>query len=72
MFIGLLRTKNNKVCIEHFTFEEALQSLNRRIDDRPPGSIVEALILDDEGEDLDDQCPDFNSCKVVASLRTLR
>lgn len=72
MFIGLLRTKKNKVCIEHFTFDEALHSLNRQIDSHPPGSVTEALILDDEGEDLDDQCPDFESCKVVASLRTLR
>lgn len=72
MFIGVLRTKNNKIAIEHFTFEEALHSLNRRINDHPPGSITEALILDDEGDDLDDQCPDFSSCKVVASLRTLR
>ena len=72
MFIGVLKTKNNKIAIEHFTFEEALQSLNRRIDDRPPGHVVEAVILDDEGEDLDDQCPDFSSCKMVASLRVLR
>lgn len=72
MFIGLLRTKNNKIAIEHFTFEEALHSLNRQIEERPPGDIVEALILDDEGDDLDDQCPDFESCKVVASLRVLR
>lgn len=72
MFIGLLKTKNNKVAIEHFTFEEALHSLSRRVDECSPGSVIEALILDDEGEDLDDQMPDFESCKVVASLRILR
>lgn len=72
MFIGLLKTKNNKIAIEHSTFEEALRSLNRRIDESPPGHIVEALILDDEGDELDDQMPDFESCKVVASLKVMR
>lgn len=72
MFIGLLKTKNNKIAIEHFTFEEALQSLNRQIDEYPPGTITEALILDDSGKDLDDQMPDFGSCKVVASLKVMR
>jgi hypothetical protein len=71
MFIGLLKTKDNQVAREHDTFEDALSSLNRRIDEHPPGSIKEALILE-ETEYLDDQFPDFDSCRLVASLRTCR
>lgn len=71
MFIGLLKLKNNQIAIEHPTIEDAITSLNRQIDSYPPGEIKEALVLA-EDEYLDDQCPDFNSCRVVASLRTMR
>jgi hypothetical protein len=71
MFISLLKVKGNQIAIEHDSFEGACQSLNRMIDDRPPGDVLEALVLE-ETEYLDDQYPDFDSCKMVASLRILR
>jgi hypothetical protein len=70
MFIGLLKTKTNQIAIEHDTFESALQSLNRQIDTSTE-TVTDALILE-ETEYLDDQMPDFDSCRLVASLKVMR
>jgi len=70
MYIGLIKTFDNQIARELDTFGEALDFVNRIAEGRT--DLEEILILDDEGEMLDDQCPDFRACKVVASLRTIR
>ncbi len=71
MYISLFKTRDNQIVREHDTMEEALNVLNKRIDEWPPGSILRADVLE-ETEYLDDQFPDFDSCRLVASLRTFR
>jgi hypothetical protein len=69
MFIALLKTKHNQVAIEIDDFGEAINTLHNlmeRADD-----IKKAQILETD-EYLDDQCPDFNSCRVIVSMGTLK
>lgn len=67
LYIGLLKTKSNSIYREFDTFEETWGWLNSY---RSP-NIVEGLVLE-ETEYLDDQMPDFGSCKVIASMRSLQ
>ncbi len=70
MFIGQLKTKDNKVSAEYFTFNEALSGVNNIIDNSKE-QIIEALILEGK-EYLDSNFPDFESYKLIASVRTIR
>lgn len=72
LYISLLKTKTNQVAREHDTFEEAWTFLNE-LADKVKFDIVEGLILEESDDNyLDDQMPYFNSCKVIASIRTIR
>jgi hypothetical protein len=70
MYIALLKTRDNQFAIEQDTLGQALNTLRRLMEGRE-GTIKEALVLE-ETEYLDDQCPDFSSCKVVASLGIIK
>lgn len=69
MFIAMLKTTDNQIAIERDTLGQALNTLYNLMDGRD--NVKEALVLE-EVEYLDDQYPDFNSCKVIASLRVFR
>lgn len=69
MYIAMLKTTDNQIAIERDTLGEALNTLHNLMEGRT--NVKEALVLE-ETEYLDDQCPDFSSCKVVASLRVFR
>lgn len=70
MYIALLKTYDNQIAIEHESLGSALQSLHRLME-KNRGNIKEALVLE-ETEYLDDQCPDFNSCKIIAIMGTVK
>lgn len=70
MYIALLRTYNNQVAIEVESLGKAVHTLNNLMNHHK-GNVKEALILEEE-DYLDDQCPDFNSCRVVASMGTIK
>ena len=65
----MLKTTDNQIAVERDTLGQALNTLHNLMEGRD--NVKEALVLE-EVEYLDDQYPDFNSCKVVASLRTFR
>lgn len=66
----MLILKNNRIAIEMETLGKALNLLNDMMD-KHKGNVCEALVLEEE-EYLDDQCPDFDSCKVVASMSVIK
>lgn len=70
MFVALLKTIDNQIAIETDTLSKALGILQSFID-KGDHKITEACVLE-EVDELDDQCPDFSSCKLVATLRTVR
>jgi len=70
MYIALLRTYNNQLAIEVESLGKALHTLNNLME-RHKGNVREALILEEE-EYLDDQCPDFDSCKVIVSMGIIK
>lgn len=67
LYIGLIKTKSNSVYREFGTFEETWAWLNNT---NEPNTI-EALVLE-ETHYLDDQFPDFDSCRVIASVRSVQ
>lgn len=69
MFIALLKTNSNQIAIEISDFSQALGALHRMMD--KVEGIKKALILETD-EYLDDQCPDFDSYKVVVSMGILK
>jgi len=69
MFIAMLKTTGNQIAVERDTLGQALNTLHNLMEDR--NDVKEALVLE-ETEYLDDQYPDFSSCKVVASLRVIK
>jgi hypothetical protein len=70
MFIALLKTVDNQIAVETDTLSKALGILQSFID-KGDKKITEACVLE-EIEELDDQCPDFSSCKLIATLRTMK
>lgn len=70
LYLSLLKTRTNKIVREHDTFGEAWTFLNDMAN-RAGNNVVEGFVLLEEGY-LDDQMPDFDNCKVVASIRTVR
>jgi hypothetical protein len=69
MYIAMLKTTDNQIAVERDTLGQALNTLNNLMEGRE--NVREALVLE-ETEYLDDQYPDFSSCKVVASLRVIK
>lgn len=71
MFIGLLKTQDNQIAKEVDTFGEAWDFLWRMGESRK--DIVKAVVLEEtEDSYLDDQYPDFDSLKEIASMRLVR
>jgi hypothetical protein len=71
MFIGLIKTFDNQIAREVDTFAEAWNFLWRMGEGRK--DIVKAVVLEETDENyLDDQFPDFDSLKEVASMRLVR
>lgn len=70
LYLSLLRTKTNKIVREHDTFNEAWNFLNDMANSSG-NNVVEGLVLLEE-DYLDNQMPDFDSCKVIASMRIVR
>jgi len=69
MFIALLKTDSNQIAIEVDDFGQAVDTLHNMMEN--VNNIKKAQILE-TNIDLDDQCPDFDSCKLVISMGTLR
>jgi hypothetical protein len=69
MYIAMLKTTDNKIVIEQDSLGQALNTLHRLMEDR--NNVTEALVLE-ETEYLDDQYPDFSTCRLVASLRVIK
>jgi hypothetical protein len=70
MFISRLKTIDSTISVEHYTFSETIKSLSQRVYSSL-STVLEAIILE-ETSWLDDQFPDFSTCKLVASLRTIK
>lgn len=70
MYIGLLKTSDNQIAVEFITIDDAFHFLNNMIE-KYKESVKQAVILE-ELTYLDDQRPDFSSCKEIISLRTIR
>lgn len=71
MFIGLIKTRDNRIAREVDTFAEAWKFLHQIGGVR--NDIVKAVVLEEtEDNYLDDQCPDFDSLKEVAAMRLVR
>jgi hypothetical protein len=72
MFIGLLKTVDNQIAREVDTFAEAWSFLQRN-SENCSSRIVKAVVLEEtEDNYLDDQFPDFEALKEVASMRVIR
>lgn len=72
MFVGLVKTTDNQIAREVDTFDEAWKFLQRTAENCD-SRIVKAVVLEETEENyLDDQCPDFDDLKEVASMRIIR
>lgn len=70
MYIAMLKTFNNRIAVEMESLGKAINILNSMMETHKD-EMMEALILEEE-EYLDNQFPDFDSCKVIASMRIIR
>lgn len=71
MFLGVLKTRTFQVYKEVDTFSGAVSLLNNLMKSRDSASILEALILE-ETTNSEESHPEFNSYKLIASLRTVK
>lgn len=69
MYIAMLKTTDNQIAIQCDTLSKAINTLNNLMEGKK--NIKEALVLE-ETKYLNDQLPDFDSCRLVASLSIIK